>query len=92
MFLSKIEPLSLFLSVFIHISVVYYNSAFACHIFLSPNKNISCHRVEVAHSHSQDVGDRLHVLVHGLGGSGGIGDQGEDGARGDDGGLRDGPY
>ena len=45
--------------------------------------------VGVGHSHSQDGGDQLHVLVHGLGGPVGVGDQGEYGAHGDDGGLRD---
>ena len=45
--------------------------------------------VGVGHSHSQDGGDQLHVLVHGLGGPAGVGDQGEYGAHGDDGGLRD---
>ena len=45
--------------------------------------------VGVGHSHSQDGGDQLHVLVHGLGGPVGVGDQGEYGAHGNDGGLRD---
>ena len=35
-----------------------------------------------------DGGDRLHVLVHGLGRPVGVRDQGEDGPHGDDGGLR----
>ena len=41
------------------------------------------------HSHSQDGGDQLHVLVPGLGGPRSVGDQGEDYDHGDDGGLLD---
>ena len=44
--------------------------------------------VAVGHSHSQDGGDQLHVLVrHGLGGPVVVGDQGEDGAHGEEDGL-----
>ena len=43
--------------------------------------------VGVGHSHSQDGGDQLRVLVHGLGGPVGVGDNGEYGAHGDEGGL-----
>ena len=43
--------------------------------------------VGMGHSHSQDGGDQLHVLVHGLGGSVGVGDQGEYGVHGEEDGL-----